>query len=243
MNVAKVSFIIPAYNEEAWVGRAVESVHCAARAIQIKYEIVVANDDSTDRTAEIARHGGAQVVDVKCRQIAAVRNAGARAATGDVFIFLDADTLLPEDVLRAALAALESGAIAGGARVRMDHRQPFGMRVFMRAFSLFYFTLMRWAAGCFIFVRREAFEKAGGFDERYYASEEVHFSRALKRQGRFVILKELVVTSDRKVRMYSPREMLRPVWAVMFRGRRALQKREGLDLWYDGRRQGSERQP
>lgn len=232
----KLSFIIPAYNEEALLGRTLESVYTAAQAVAMPFEVLVVNDASTDRTAEIARARGAHVVDVACRQIAATRNAGARAATGDVFIFLDADTLLPEAVLRAALRALEDGAMGGGARVRFDGLSPLGLRLFMVVFSFFYFTMMRWAAGCFIFVRRDAFEKAGGFDERYYASEEIHLSKALKRQGRFVIVREAVVTSGRKVRLYKVREALRPLWRILLHGRRGLQRREGLETWYDGRR-------
>jgi glycosyltransferase involved in cell wall biosynthesis len=234
--VLKISFIIPAYNEETLLGRALDSVVAAAAAVQVPNEIIVVNDASTDRTAEIARSRGVRVLDVCCRQIAAVRNAGARAATGDVFIFLDADTVLPEAVLRAALQALDGGAVGGGARVVMDERMPLWMRLFMAGFTLFYFRLMSWAAGCFVFVRRDAFAKAGGFDERYYASEEIHLSRALKRHGKFVVLKATVVTSYRKLRTHAPLQLLRPVWEVLRHGRRALQRREGLDLWYDGRR-------
>jgi len=236
VHTMRVSFIIPAYNEEALLGRALDSVHAAAGAVQVPYEIIVVNDASTDRTGELARDRGIRVLDVSCRQIAAVRNAGARAATGDVFVFLDADTVLPGAVLRAALEALESGAVGGGARVVMDERLPLALRLFMVLFTLFYFRLMSWAAGCFVFVRRDAFEKAGGFDERYFASEEIHFSRALKRHGRFVVLQQAVVTSNRKLHMYTPLQVLRPVWRVLRHGRRALQRREGLDLWYEGRR-------
>ncbi|MGD0092574.1 MAG: glycosyltransferase [Planctomycetota bacterium] len=232
----KVSFIIPAYNEEALLVRTLDSVQAAASAVQMAYEVIVVNDASTDGTAELARQRGVRVVDVSCRQIAAVRNAGARAATGDVFIFLDADTVVPEAALRAALQALEAGAVGGGARIAMDGVLPAGMRLFFVLFTLFYFRLMKWAAGCFVFVRREAFEKAGGFDEQYYASEEVHFSQALKRLGKFVIVKPAVVTSSRKIHTYTVREMLRPVWSVLFHGRGALQRREGLELWYGKRR-------
>lgn len=232
----RISFIIPAYNEEALLGKTLDSVTRAARAAEIPYEVLVVNDASTDRTAEIAREHGARVVDVRLRQIAAVRNAGAKAATGDVFVFLDADTVLPAAVLRAALRELEGGAAAGGARVTMDEKLNVGLRLFFAAFTCFYFTLMRWAAGCFIFTRREAFEAAGGFDERYYASEEVHLSKALKKQGRFVVVNEPVVSSARKLHLYSVKQMLRPVWAVLRRGPRALQQREGLETWYDGRR-------
>ena len=72
--------------------------------------MIVVDDGSTDRTADIGREHGAQVVSVAHRQIAATRNAGARAARGDVFIFVDADTLVHEALVRLALQALRDGS-------------------------------------------------------------------------------------------------------------------------------------
>ena len=83
-----LSFIIPAYNGALLRGRTIQSIHDAARALGVAYEIVVADDASTDRTPEIAAAGGARVVTVSNRQIAATRNAGARAAGGDRFVFI-----------------------------------------------------------------------------------------------------------------------------------------------------------
>jgi len=150
---------------------------------------VVANDSSTDATAAIAVQGGARVVDVGKRQIAGARNAGARAATGDEILFVDADTHVSAALVGQALEGLRAGAVGGGARVTFHQAVPPWVRVFMAVFTPLYFGLGRWAAGCFVFCTRAAFEAAGGFDEGTYAGEEIHFSRALKRQGRFVILR------------------------------------------------------
>ena len=81
-----ISFVVPAFNEETVLGRTLDSVHAAAAGSGHQYEVIVVDDASTDRTAEIARARGARVVAVAHRQIAAVRNAGARVATGDVII-------------------------------------------------------------------------------------------------------------------------------------------------------------
>jgi GT2 family glycosyltransferase len=88
-----------------------------------------------------------------------------------------------------------------------------------------------WAAGCFVFVRRDAFERVGGFDERYFASEEIHFSRALKKRGRFVILPDAVITSGRKAQQYS-------FWRVFRLALKLLRPgglRERNEFWYGPR--------
>jgi len=232
-----ISFIIPAYNEELLLGKTLDTLLASARAVNEPFEVIVVNDASADHTADVARERGVRVVDVHCRQIAAVRNAGAREAQGDILFFLDADTLLPDATLREALSTLQAGAVGGGARVAFDQRGPFLMRVAVDLFSFSWFTLARWAAGCCIFVRRDAFEKAGGFDERYFVSEELHFSRALKRVGRFCILKTKVITSSRKLRLLTPWRVLGTLLRLAFRGPRAWRRREGLEMWYDGRRE------
>jgi glycosyltransferase involved in cell wall biosynthesis len=233
-----ISFIIPAYNEESMIARVVESIRSAVAAADDipGAEIIVVDDASTDRTAEIARAAGAKVIAVHRRHISAVRNAGAGAARGDVLIFLDGDTLLPQETLRAALHALRDGAIGGGCAVRFDGEVPLYARASLPLLVIA-FRWLRLAAGCFIFCRREAFEEAGGFDERLFASEEVAFSMAMKRRGRFIVLHQHVVTSGRKVRQYTIREILATLLREGLRGPWACRRRESLGFWYEGRRE------
>ncbi|HEX4779730.1 MAG TPA: glycosyltransferase family A protein, partial [Usitatibacter sp.] len=106
--------MVPAYNEEAYLAATLESIHAAAREAGELYEIVVANDSSTDATSAIAGRAGARVVDVAKRQIAGTRNAGARASLGEFLVFVDADTHVHAALVRQALAALRSGAVGGG---------------------------------------------------------------------------------------------------------------------------------
>jgi hypothetical protein len=98
------------------------------------------------------------------------------------------------------------------------------------------FRILKLAAGCFIFCRRNAFERVGGFSEEIYASEEVWLSRALAREGRFVILRESVTTSGRKVRTHSVWEVIGVVLRAMMFWRRPLKQRSGFELWYGPRR-------
>src|SRR5262245_50145472 len=105
-----LSLIIPAYNEEQLLARTLRAAMAAAQASGESWEIVVADDASTDRTAAIAAEHGARVVPVHCRQIAKTRNAGARAAKGDLFIFVDADTVVTSAAVAAAVRAMRGGA-------------------------------------------------------------------------------------------------------------------------------------
>lgn len=230
-----LSFIVPAYNEERVLGATLEAIHrAAAGATDEPYEVVVADDASTDRTAAVAEAGATRVVRVAHRQIAATRNAGAWASHGDWLFFVDADTRIDAEVVGAALAALREGAVGGGAAVRFDEPTPRYARALLPLVVLS-FRLTRTAAGCFVFCTRSAFIAAGGFDESHYAAEEIVFSRALRRQGRFVVLRQSVVTSGRKLRSYSAGELLMSMWRVARRGIRGVQQRDGLELWYERR--------
>ena len=231
-----ISFVIPAHNEEALIGRTVQSIHEAVGETGRAYEIIVSNDASTDRTAEIAIANGAQVVNVEHRQISRVRNSGAALAKGDILVFVDADTILLQNTLLAALEALNQGAVGGGCAVRFDGKIPLWATGVLYLMT-FQFRLARWAAGCFIFCRREAFEAVGGFNEEIFAGEELFMSRALKTQGRFVILPECVISSGRKLRLYSGLEILMVLLRIGLMGPGAVRQRKGLEIWYESPRE------
>jgi GT2 family glycosyltransferase len=230
-----ISFIVPAHNEEQLIGRTIDAIHTAAGEIGAPFELIVVDDGSSDGTAAIAAARGARVVPVSVRQIARARNAGAHAAGGDTFIFVDADTIVPGHTLGASLRALAAGAAGGGATVTFDGRVPMWGALLLPVVR----GLLRAAnvpAGCYVFCRRGAFEAAGGFDERLYAAEEIAFGRALRRQGPLVILREPVVTSGRKLRTHTIWEGVRLLSAVASRGPSSIRSRDRLSLWYGDRR-------
>jgi glycosyltransferase involved in cell wall biosynthesis len=235
-----ISFIVPAYNEERLLGATLDALHAAARAAGELYELVVVDDASTDRTASIARRHGAVLVSVAYRQIAATRNSGVRKAKGDQFIFVDADTIVNEAVVRAAVEAMRGGAAGGGAGVEFDGAVPLYARLLLPILVRL-FRAVGWAAGCFLFCTRSAFAAVGGFDEAFYGAEELVMSRALKRHGRFVVLRQTVTTSGRKLRTHSVREMLGIIGRLALRGPRAVKQREGMELWYAERREDPQR--
>lgn len=231
-----ISFIVPAYNEERLLGATLDALHAAARAAGEPYELIVVDDASTDRTATIAADHGAALVSVAHRQIAATRNSGARQANGDWLIFVDADTIVNEAVVGAAIEALRGGAAGGGAAVEFDGTVPLYATLLLPVL-VWSFRSAGLAAGCFLFCTRNAFAAAGGFDEAFYGAEELVMSRALKRHGRFVVLRQAVTTSGRKLRTHSVGEMLAVLARLALRGPRAVKQRQGMDLWYAERRE------
>ena len=235
------AIVVPAWNEEAILGQTVGQLRTIAENLGRPHELVVVDDASTDRTSEIAASLGARVVRVEKRQIAAVRNAGAGATTAPFLVFVDADTWVPETVLRNTLRALDLGAVGGGARVAFDGRGNPVAESFFEAFKALWYA-QELAAGCYIFMRRDAFEAIGGFDERWFAGEEYWMSKALRARGRFAFLREEVVSSARKQRAGAGVGMLLRLLGLtvlFFAGyRKPLQSRRHLGFWYDGTREG-----
>ena len=228
-----ISFIVPAHNEEAWIGRSVSAIRDGAESSGEPYEIIVVDDASTDATASIARQQGAQVIRVEHRKISATRNAGAQQARGDIFFFVDADTLTNAPAIQSAVRSVHAGAVGGGCVPRFEGCLPWWWRL-IEPFIKPAMRLARFVpSGTFLFCTRSAFQAVGGFDENYYAAEEVVFVAALKRQGRYAVLDETVVTSGRKFRAYSTWSLARLFMRFVLRGPRGLRRREGLEYWYE----------
>ena len=238
MTDSKISVLIPAYNEQALIEAVLRRVHaCFARVGDAPYEIVVCDNNSTDRTAELAAAAGATVVKEPHNQIARARNTAAKAATGAWFIFLDADTLLTPELLADTLRAFQSGQICGGGSVLKFDRDDLGFftNQITRNWN-WISTTFQLAAGSYLYCPREAWCALGGFDETIYAGEEIYFSRELKKWGRArklqfrVLTGAPVVTSARKMEWYSPGQLLWRVFRMALPG--AHKSREKCDLWY-----------
>jgi glycosyltransferase involved in cell wall biosynthesis len=201
----RYSIVVPAYNEAEWLPACLEGLHRAMEAVDLPGELLVVDNNSTDSTADIARGADARVVFEPVNQISRARNAGGRAARGDLLVFVDADTVLPPSVLEEALQNLGQGDCCGGGAAVSFDRPITGPAKWLVA--LWHWLARRYglAAGCFVFCLREGFEAVGGFNERVYASEEVWFSRRLGKWGqqrgkRFhLITTAPVVTSARKL--------------------------------------------
>lgn len=208
------SIIVPAYNEAAQLPRTLPAIQEAMAGVQATGELIVVDNNSTDDTAAIAAQQGAKVVFEPINMIAKARNAGAKAATAPVLIFIDADTTPSAALLNAALEALmQPDCVGGGAVVELDPPPSWLTRRLAGCWNIVS-RLMGYPAGCFIFCRRDAFEAIEGFGENLYASEEIWLARRLKRWGktqrprrRMRVLPVSIVTSSRKmdngVKMYA----------------------------------------
>ncbi len=239
----KISIIVPAFNEERLLAHSLAHLRRAAAVLEKRgwtSETIVCDNNSTDKTAEIARAAGATVVFEPVNQISRARNRGAAAATGDWLLFVDADSRPGPDLLADVAQTIASGhCLAGGATVKMEGRHPLADLVVWiwncasRIFKL--------PAGSFIFCDAAAFRTIGGFSEQLFAGEELDLGKRLKqlarRSGKKIVIlrRHPILTSARKLHLYSAWEHLRVIFRAAL-DRRALASREACHLWYDGRR-------
>ena len=203
---------------------------------------MVCDNNSTDGTAACARAAGATVVFEPVNQIGRARDAGARAASGEWMIFIDADSTPSAALFTAIADQITAGrSLGGGSTVELEPGTPRYARFVCGLWNL-WSRLTRWAAGSCVWVEAAAFREAGGFGTEYYAGEEVFLSRRLKaiarRRGRcFVILaKHPLRTSSRKLKLYTLTEGARFFFRMLFTAGRAAKRPENCEIWYDGRR-------
>src|SRR5207253_4607314 len=126
----KFSVIIPAYNEEQYLPRLLKSIEIARSNYsggRGEIEVIVADNDSSDATAEIAREHGARVVHVAKRRIAAARNGGARAARGEIVCFIDADSAVHPQTFDAVDKAMKTGRYVWGVTGMALERKSFAL--------------------------------------------------------------------------------------------------------------------
>lgn len=240
-----ISFIVPAHNEQAGLARTLQAIHDSARSIGCPYEVIVVNDASTDATPEIARQNNARVVDVNHRQIAATRNSGGKAALGKWLFFVDADTLINARAVAAALHKMEQGAVGGGGPTAFSRDEI--VPLYIRLIALLQIVLAKAAGftgGAFMFCTREAFKATGGFSERLFWAEEGSFALALKREGRFVVLWQPVLTSGRRFRTMSGLRLLGIALRGILAPARLMTNRAAVEkVWYDSNREQDDTMP
>ena len=229
-----VAIVVPAWNEAKVITETVAALRDGLAEIGRSGEVVVVDDTSDDSTGALAVAAGARVVRVEKRHIAAVRNAGAAATESEFLVFVDADTVVPSETLRMLLATVEDGAAIAGPRVEMPGVQSMISRIWT-ASLLFLLGLAGVLPGCCLVLRRSAFDAVGGFDEQWFASEEVWFVRAVRDLGRgpAVRIDAPVLTSPRKANAVGPVRLIWQTLSIGLAGPRRWRRRTRLGFWYE----------
>jgi rSAM/selenodomain-associated transferase 2 len=191
MSSQLISAIIPTWQEGEWIARAV----CSARAVAD--EVIVADGGSPDKTVAEARAAGARIVQAprgRGRQLA----AGARAASGDVLLFLHADTLLPSEARLSIERALVDRRVIGGNFLLRFEPATALSRVFTSLYDVRRRALGIYYGDSPLFVRRKDYERLGGFPEQALF-EDYAFARVLQRSGQTRYVRDVAaVTSSRR---------------------------------------------
>jgi len=176
----RLSVVIPAFNEELYLPETLSRLHDAISACPCGVEMIVVNNRSADRTAEVARSFGATVVPEPVHNIARVRNAGAKVARGDVLAFVDADTTVPPHFLQRIAEVMADPACMGG-RADMVHAPASRLlRAYLHAWRWLGMRLGM-AQGAAQFCRKSAFTLLNGYDESQFMGEDVDFYWRLQR--------------------------------------------------------------
>jgi rSAM/selenodomain-associated transferase 2 len=189
-----ISIVVPARNEAAHLGATL--AYLREHAPPTLAEVIVAEAGSLDATADVARRW-ATVVHGHDSTRAALMNAGARAARGDVLFFLHADSIPPPDFLALIRAALADPLAVGGAFDHQFTEPVLGLWLVSTIDRIRFRLTKNYYGDQGIFVRRAVFNKMGGFPDRAIL-EDLEFSRRMKRFGRTVLIPRPVRTSGRR---------------------------------------------
>ncbi|HQV88908.1 MAG TPA: glycosyltransferase, partial [Nitrosomonas sp.] len=166
-----LSIIIPAFNEERLIMHCLDSVAESLAANQkpgFTAEIIVVDNNSTDKTAELATQAGAKVVFEPINQIGRARNSGATVATGEWLLFVDADSLLNPGMVADILNMIESGQYVGCGSVMHMPDLPWWGKAAIQLWTIFS-VVFHWASGALVVCRADAFREVGGFNQELFA--------------------------------------------------------------------------
>lgn len=203
------SVIIPAHNEEKYIGKCLQAVKSAAKYVgDAKTEIIVVANRCTDKTVAIAKHYGAKVVINEEKCIAAIRNAGVREAKGEIIVTIDADSLMTKYSLREIKFLLDSGNYVGGGTNPKFDRMSVGIAFSSAYVAMNLIPIMMknggYLSGAMFWLYKRDFDAIGGFDETLVSLEDMDFAVRLKKLGdkrgqKYGTLKRsYILTSSRK---------------------------------------------
>lgn len=227
-----VSVVIPAYNEQEHIANAIQSIQHAFEDTELTLlDLIVSDDDSTDDTAAIANHYGAQIIRSGKRNIGATRNTGASIARGEWLLFVDADTYIEHPTIIELKKAIQDGVIGGGARLGWNGKSKLWGELLLLAWNA-HNIILRSPPCAFFYIRKDIFNELNGFNENLYAYEELDLAKRAKKHGKFRILSHSAKTSARKMYLYSMWDFILFFIKVTFWQKKTLTNRKNLNIWY-----------
>lgn len=196
----KISIIIPAHNEEKYIKKCFDFITKATKGHWV--ETIVVLNRCTDKTEEFAKEFGAIIVKDESSNLSCIRNAGARKASGEILLTIDADSMMSSNLISEISQAIKTKKYIGGGVTIKPERTSLGLKAtdyFVRM-MLFFMGISIGAIWC----KKEHFDKINGFDEALFIAEDLDLAKRLKQHGhsinkKFKHLKSThIVTSCRK---------------------------------------------
>lgn len=235
----KISLIIPAYNEEKLIEKTLVSVLAAKKKfekdLRNTLQIVVVDNNSQDRTVEICRKYDVTILFEKINNIAKVRNIGARYASGEVLCFLDADSEVSSNIFLLIKEYMQTNKyIGGGTKFKLDRKNLIFSMIFVGSVLA---THVIGLSGVLIYTKKEYFEEIGGFNEKFYAAEDIDFVLRMREYGKKFgkhycnIYRGYVVTSSRKFKALKFKDLLMQGGLLLHKSLR--ENPEKCEQWYN----------
>ena len=226
----KISVIIPAHNEEKYIGKCLESIVKASKSLHYPVEIIVVLNRCTDRTEEIAKSYKCITLKNTDKNLSKIRNAGIEKALGDIIVTIDADTQMSEHLLSKAIKNLKSGKYIGGGVSGKFERMSFG--IFVSTLLLIGPLLFKYGAisvGIFWCYKKD-FTSINGFNEKMLMAEDADFAKRLKEWGKkkgkkYGTIQNGMITSTRKFDKHGD-------WILLKRPKMILAYLKGTDQHY-----------
>jgi len=197
-----ISVIVPTFNEEKYIEPTLKALR--GQDYNGKYEIIVADGMSKDNTVKIAKKYADKIVLVKKKGIAAGRNEGAKIAKGNIFLFIDADTIVLYNTISKIVKTFQKKDVVAATCAIMplsSKNKNFTLYLIFNQFvKASLKTTKPQIAGICCAFRREAFEKVYGFDERLETAEDFDLAERISKLGKVVFVEDtLVITSPRRL--------------------------------------------
>ena len=193
-----ISIIIPAHNEEDYLR---QTLHSIKDQTYRNYEVIVVANGCTDNTEEIAAKRGAKLLSMAKPNVSRARNYGASKASGDLLLFLDADTTLEKDSLKKIKDDFTEKYSIGTTLTKAD-LPDFKFKL-AQSFKNFYsFTKLYKGCSGALICRREDFDKVNGYDPNIIVKEHRKLVNQLLNHGEFLCVNTYTTTSMRRLKQW-----------------------------------------